>query len=368
MIPYILLFALVMFLTVIAQTTYNKSKKLSIALSVICVLILSLFAGFRSLDVGIDISVYGERFFRYCRRFSTIISYLSTLNMEKGYLVLNYLVYKLSNNLHVFLFVLQLISASIVYIIAYREKEKGSMWLIVLTYLLLWYNTTFNILRQSISVAILLYAYKFIEDKKYIKYAISVGIAFLFHKSSILCLAIPILGILSKTKLKKVYTFLMVTTILILYNSLDFIIYCVENIFPFLEKYLRYFDFAENIPNINWKFAFFKLVMLLGILIFSKRLRKQETTKENNSLLILMAILDVLLYCSSAVIKYGYRTSYFFLAHLIILYPRIDWSLKGYKGRTLYRICVVVLLILYWYFRYAVIGYDGTIPYDFYWR
>ncbi len=368
MIPYILLFVLVMILTIMAQTTYNKSKKVSIALSVICVLILSLFAGFRALDVGTDISVYGERFFRYCQRFPSFTRYISTLNMEKGYLFLNYIVYKISNNLHVFLFILQLISASVIYIIAYREREKGSMWLIVLTYLCLWYNTTFNILRQSISIAILLYAYKFIEEKKYIKYVIAVGIAFLFHKSAILCLTIPIISILSKTKLKKIYTFLMVVAVLILYNSLDFFIYIIENFFPFLEKYLRYFNLDENIPNINWKFAFFKLIMLIGILIFSKRLRTTETKKENSSLLIIMAILDVLLYCSSAVIKYGYRLSYFFLPHLIILYPRIDWSLKGYKGRTLYRICVVIFLILYWYFRYAVIGYDGTIPYHFYWR
>lgn len=362
MIIYFVVFAAVMLITIFAQTTYNKNPKLSKFLSLIAIVTLSLFAAVRGLTVGTDINIYGYRYFHSAGYYPNIFSYINFYESEHLYFALNYIVYSLTQNIHVLFFVFQFFIALVVYNIAYKEKENGAMWLYVFSYLMLWFNSSLNILRQSMAIFVILYAFRYIENKKYFKYIIFVLIASLFHKSALLCLAFPILSMLSNSKRQKMYLTLIVVATLIVYNYLDYIIIFAQNHLSFFQKYVSYLSNEE--ANINWYFALVKLIMLVGIIIFSK---KAENKKSNN-LLIMIAVIDLLLYCFSAYIKYGYRLSYFFLPHLIILIPRIDKSLENYSGRTLYRIFIIVSLIVYWIVRYCLVQYDGTIPYVFFWQ
>lgn len=362
MIIYFGVFAVVMLITVFAQTTYNKNPKLSKFLSLMAIVTLSLFAAVRGLTVGTDINIYGYRYFYSASYYSNIISYINFYGGEQLYFVLNYIIYSLTQNIHVLFFVFQFFIALVVYNIAYREKENGAMWLYIFSYLMLWFNSSLNILRQSMAIFVILYAFKYIENKKYFKYIIFVLIASLFHKSALLCLVFPILSILSNSKNQKIYLALIVLATLIVYNYLDYIIIFAQNNLSFFQKYVSYLSNGE--ANINWYFAAVKLIMLTGIIMFSKKVEN----KKSNNLLIMIAVIDLLLYGFSAYIKYGYRLSYYFLPHLIILIPRIDKSLENYSGRTLYRIFIIVSLIVYWIVRYCLVQYDGTIPYVFFWE
>jgi len=362
MVIYFVVFAIVMLITVFAQTLYKKNPKISKFLSLIAILILSLFAAIRGLTVGTDINIYGYRYFHSAGYYPNIISYLNFYETEHLYFVLNYIVYSLTHNIHVLFFVFQFFIALVVYNIAYKEKENGTMWLYILSYLMLWFNSSLNILRQSLAIFVILYAFRYIEDKKYFKYIIAVLVASLFHKSALLCLIFPLLSLLSNSKRQKLYLILIVIVTLIVYNYLDYIIIFTQNNMSFFQKYVSYLSNEEG--NINWYFAAVKLIMLSGIIVFSKK----AENKRSNNLLIMLAVIDLLLYCFSAYIKYGYRLSYFFLPHLIILIPRIDKSLENYSGRSLYRLFIIVSLIVYWIVRYCLVQYDGTIPYVFFWQ
>ena len=102
--------------------------------------------------------------------------------------------------------------------------------------------------------------------------------------------------------------------------------------------------------------------------LFMRKQTKETRKNEIGNTLIFIAILDFVFYCSSLFIMYGYRMSYFFLPHYIYLIPKIDKDLKDHKGRSTYRIFICIAFIVYWYYRYVKIGYDGTIPYIFYWK
>lgn len=361
---YFAIFLIVLVLTLFAQNSYNKHKKLSYFISFLCVLILSVFAGIRDYSVGTDINVYGLRYFEKVSTFSSLKECLNFFGTEQLYFALNYVVYILKGDMHIFLFIHQFILASIIYIIAYREKNVGTMWVYVFIYLMVWFNTSLNIIRQSLAIFVILYAFKYIEEKKYIKYIIAILIASLFHNTALVCLSIPLLIYIAKSKNKKIYIALICVSIFAIYFNFEMMVRFTSNIISNFSKYINYFeDERFTVVNFNLLFACGKAIILAVTLFFSRKLEN----KTGNNLLIIMLVLDLILYCSSAFVKYGYRVSYLFLVYYIYIIPRIDRSLKGSKDRNIYRLVIVIAFVMYWILRYVICKYDGTLPYIPYW-
>ena len=101
--------------------------------------------------------------------------------------------------------------------------------LYIFSYLLLTYNMTFNIIRQSISIFIILYSYKFIETKNYLKYIIGVIVATMFHTSALICALFPMIKIISNRK-HTLYLILLEITLSLLDITLSILMYMMEQI------------------------------------------------------------------------------------------------------------------------------------------
>ena len=363
MLVYVCTFFIVILLTYIAQILRKKSKYLSYGISIVCIIILATVAALRSNNVGIDIKVYALRYFEKCGEFSNLYKYLKHYEFsEPLYFILNYIVYNVSLNINVLFFIMQFFLASVVYIIAYKNKNNENLLLFVITYLCIWYNTSFNIIRQSLAIFIMLYAFKYIEKQNYKKYFLCVVIAFFFHKSVILCAFIPVLHTIAKKEKKYIYLTGICILLICIFNFIGNFIPKLIEIFPQFAKYFNYALREET--NFMPKYAFMKLIFLVGILLYTKETRK----KQIGNTLIFIAVLDFVFYCSSIFIMYGYRMSYFFLPHYIYLIPQIDKDLENYKGRDSYKLIITLLLVMYWFYRYVRVGYDGTIPYTFFWQ
>lgn len=365
MIEYISVFFIVIFLSCLAGYFIKRSKAISIFLSLVCIGLLSLLAALRGYSVGFDIHVYGWEYFYDSAGFPSLFSYLSFRNFkEPFYFALNYIIFKRSGNIHVLFFIMQFIMSFVVYTIAYREakSDNGTFFIYILSYLFIWYNSSLNIMRQSLALIFVLYGFKYLENRSYYKFLLCVFIAFLFHSSAILCAIFPLLNKVSNSKNSARKLLLICTILIIMFASSRLFVDKLILIFPFFTKYFNYILFSEG--NMIFNYAIFKILFLIVILLFSKPILK---LKQNNVLYYII-FLDVIFYLSSFFIKFGYRISYFFLPFYIYLLPRIDRSLKDYKGRDFYRIVLFCLLAFYWYYRFAVVGYDSTLPYVFYWE
>lgn len=361
MLIYLIVFLIVIILTFIAQIVYKKNKYVSYGISAVCIMILSLFAALRANTVGSDVLTYGLESFNKVGQFSSLFDYINSFDSEPAYYLLNYIIYYLTNNIHVFFFILQLINVIIVYNIAYKEKEN--MWLCVLIYLMLWYNASFNILRQTTALFIMLFAFRYLEKNKLLKYYICVFIAFLFHKSSLIYVVMPILNKLFNSKKYNIVYFIMIILMCLIYYAFgEEIISYISNVLPYFSRYATYFSIQET--NFNIKYFLVKLVIVMGTLLFVGNIYN----KKSNNFLIYSMILETLLYINSDFIRYGYRISYFFTLYYIILIPRIDSSLMKETNRKIFRLFIVSTFLFFWYFRNVRVGYDATIPYMFYWN
>lgn len=175
---YIVLLPILLFFSIIAE------KRKSFSYVFIIVVLLTIIAGFRGKNVGIDTPNYIEKW-------SCIADGHPELayGFEEGFKLLSKGILRIYEN-YTFLFVLASFLTN--YLILRRMwdfKNIASLPCMVLCYYGSYYGYTFNIVRQFLAIAVLFYFSKLLEKRKYIKYITIVLFCSIFiHQSSIICI------------------------------------------------------------------------------------------------------------------------------------------------------------------------------------
>ena len=186
MIEYVICFLLSIFFTFKAEKNFKeKNKKNAIIFSIIAILIPSILSGARALTIGVDVKVYVEPTFQRALYVNSIFEFLQIFDLEPLYLVLTYVVAKFTNNIHWLLFVIQLIIITLIYIASYKNKEYSPMWLSMCVYFLTFYNTTYNLTRQALAVAFIIFSISYMREKKYLKSFFIFCVAMMFHTTAL---------------------------------------------------------------------------------------------------------------------------------------------------------------------------------------
>lgn len=83
----------------------------------------------------------------------------------------------------------------ITYILVFSTLRKytDNLFLATLTYLAFFYTTSLGPIRQGVALAIVLYAYRYLVTKAYLKYIGAVVIAGMFHYTAFVCILIPVI-------------------------------------------------------------------------------------------------------------------------------------------------------------------------------
>lgn len=242
MIPYLLVFLIVGFIA--GQSSINNYRVSSILL-VICVLILSTFAGVRDDTVGTDLHVYIIYVWNHISEITNFYTMLSdeVWGVEIGYRTLNYCVSRFTNDIHWFLFFAQFLSVSIIAYISFLERSSIKTGFVMMVYMLHLYVFSFSAARQSIAICFFVLAYYlFIYKKKKIFPVILYFIALSFHNSIVLAILLPIVYYLfSKygNNEMKLYIGVIVITI-ILYYAFKTVLVEIVNFGLLADKYSMY--------------------------------------------------------------------------------------------------------------------------------
>lgn len=234
MIYYITLFLILLILAVNYEITgYKKGKNILIFM---IIFILAF-----NYQMGTD-------WFNYQRVYENIIpnisfsdffSKSSVSSLEKGYILLNVLFFKLGFNYELFMGITLSICIYILLNIIYEKSDNYylSFFIFIVAYLLI--NAFEPVIRQLISVTILAYGFKYIEKRKLFKYLLVVVLAFCFHQSAVIGVFIYFIPLI-KIKLKNI--FLVTILIYALILMIPFILETISKIIPILEKYINYLN------------------------------------------------------------------------------------------------------------------------------
>lgn len=323
------------------------------------ILLPSFFAGIRE-NIGTD-------FTQYSKIFTSILNNTSVLEfrlneIEPGYMLLNKICILFNGNYHWVLFFSQLITIGFVIAFLWREKEYIHPAWGVFLYMTNYYQRSLNIVRQSIAIAICLYAFTFLCDGKKNKfiYIALVLLAASFHTSALLCILVPVLAEFYKNKELKVLHWISFGVVLLMILGRKYVGILVGIVLNSPNYYASYF-IRDAASNSSWIMYMFKIFLLIYpiIFVYPKILKNRNYLFYTN----LMMIGLVLGLFSKFTLTYVDRISYYFSYLIIIVIPFV-FKIIGKKNYPIIVGSYTWITWLFWIYNYFIKGYSGTIPFQ----
>ena len=354
MLPY---YILVIIPTVVYLLGIYKGKKLNKQCIYLFFLILLLILSLRGITCGRDLKMYSY-FFELMKGFSFNQVFSYSKKGEVLFFVLNKLISLIGGNFQFFLFVVAIIS-TIPIAIFYRKKTDNAILTIALFLTVAPFPMFFSGLRQAIAMGLVLLAFKYIEEKKLLKYIICILVISLFHISAIIAL---LFYPAYHSKIKKNWLLIIIPFFIITYIF-------KEQIFMF------FLEFGNSIYQETYgritstgQYSILVLLVLFDIYCFvlpDKELLTKEFIGLRN-ILLLSTLIQLFVPINMNVM----RLNYYSLLIIPILIPKVACVCsKSFK--KLLQISFVVMIIFFMtYFIYN--GYTGNnnldiFPYTTFW-
>ena len=316
------------------------------------VIILSLVSGFRAVTVGIDTKTY-DSIFRFISSGNTAKIY----GIEESFIYICSKILRIWNN-NQFLFVLfAFISYGLCIFRLWHDREWIAFRWSVFSFYILLFPFSLNGLRQFVAISIVFYSTKFIKEGKYLKFAVTILVASLFHSSAVIGLAYFIFELIFLKyfdEKRRLYIFLLAGIGMCVSISVAL---------GLLNRYSRYFDKQSQSLGVM---MFFKIAMLLfSIVIVDKPLNKKEQYYRASGRW--SYFVGLLLNSLSYVFLYMGRIGlYFYIFESIHI--GCFFKTKKQTSWVMLSKFAYVLILMYYLYNNIANGGQGEIPYRFYWQ
>lgn len=350
MLIYFLGFLLSIIFTLLSIKT--KNVKLQKILRIVAILPFLLISAFR-YNVGIDTwKNYGPAFdsiANYGEHFDTWEFLL--IKYEVGFSLLMLLLANICKHSVILFTVCSIVTIGFTYISIYQQS-KNTLFSIFLFFFSGAFLLSMNGMRNYMSLAIVLYAIKYIKDNKFWKYLFWIFLASLIHKTALLFL---ILYPLYKFKLSlKQIVILLVTSIL----SLPFI----DKVIAFLLSRTSYIDyFIGDTGSVDPLYSMLLINSIL-LLLFLLNYKKCKEDKLYN-LFLKMQVISVIVCLFSFKIPQTYRIEQIidFIQILSIPYNFHCLKEKTKLNKQYYTLFLIGIIIIYCgYFTRSFIFTDSN--------
>ncbi|TYC50695.1 EpsG family protein [Weissella muntiaci] len=297
-------------------------------------------------DVGVDFMSY-----KYYFDFSNNL----VLPFEKGFIGLIFFVRSVATNSQYLFIVVSLITIFFIFK-AISDQSTGPFLSIFMFLTLYMYFSSFNILRQYISVALIFYAVKFIKVKQFTAYYFVVLLAISIHSSALIFLLLPLVvrRIIRRSTLVLI---MILEFIFFLYST--YWISLIAIIIPKMAIYTGTQSVVHGTANM--------LALIVGsalIVYFLNKDQLDQLNPNNNIYGLLMTMLFPMLFFFDNIVVQ--RLGVYFIIFLIVFVPSELELLKQGRYRILqlpfYMLCLI--LGIYSFNNQLALDNSGVLPYQ----
>ena len=163
----------------------RESAKFRPIVRIIIPIVYTLLIGLRDTSIGNDTETYYEHYYYYGQFGCDFI--------EPGFDWLNRIMFSMGYNANHFFIVNAAITMFFIYMALNRLKEKNYTYTAFCMYLLT-FTFLVNGMRQGVACGILIFAHRFIEERRIIPYILTILLAAQFHASALILLPLYFLG------------------------------------------------------------------------------------------------------------------------------------------------------------------------------
>ena len=381
MIVYIQCFFASLLLFAIVPKIKREQQVIIIAFALV---IPCFLAAIRDNSIGTDVMVFLRPIYTAAEQATNFKNYLNTSwfhiykyntvsDYEFGFVLVVYTVTKVFHSISSVKFAIEFLILCPIYLALKRYCKEIPTWMGMAVFYFLFYNQTFNLMRQYIAIAFLFLGIMGYLRKDSVKHYLTFQIiALLFHSSSIA--GIPIFLIARYIKDPN-----MQCTDDSLQNKKG---RCVDKgakilfltavgvgvllAFGIISKVLTLMGLGRYIGYVAGELSFMPnqvLIRLPIILLCVLGWRKLTYEYSSTSFLMTMIIYTVIFSQFAGSSTFGARIAVYFAIFQVVLIPQIMFS-NVFGSRI--DICQPLLfgyLVFYWCYFYGILGMDATLPF-----
>jgi hypothetical protein len=271
MIYYLICFASSLFLLWFGQKLkHGQCELLRWVIYGIALLIPATLAGVRDWSVGADIMHYAYPIFKEAGIVPNIGAFNAGYDnwIGIGYLWLNILMSRITDNFNMVLFIIMFIEIVFVFLTIYQWRNKFPIWLGMLVFYTFFFNLALSATRQSLALSIAFCGIKFLFERKFLFFAFWVYLGSLFHSSIIIILAYyPLFLYANKYASKKSTLLLSLILLLLIIFSNEILAYfltLMSDIIPRADIIVKHYLDSTNGENSGYKtFVYFAFLPIL---------------------------------------------------------------------------------------------------------
>lgn len=324
-------------------------------------LLLILLLSCRSEMVGRDLLIYKDKF-----ETAAIYSFRSTLKVEEDTLfgVMNWVIRQFTDSFQVYLTIVALITVLPIAMIYSDDKQYGFLKIVLFMNMSV-FIMIFSGLRQSLAISIGMIAYKYVKEKKPLRFLLFALIAWGFHHTGFMIL---LYYPLYHLRLQK--------------NQLWFAIPFVATIFAFNKQIFGWLtDVASSVfgdrydVEVQETGAYLMIILFVLFTIAAFFFPDEEKMDDETVGLRNFLLMTVLLQCFAPVHNLAMRMNYYFIVFVPITVPKVlKYSKDNIKDvAKIAKIVIVGFFVSYYLYTTYVscktgISTLGTYPYIPFWK
>lgn len=337
------------------KSKYNNGK---IVYLVLVALILILFVGLRSIDVGADTITY-KKIFDWAKDYPSF--YLGFISWQSGGVepLFYFITYIFAHFLNFQYYLIFLAIISILPIIIVIGKYSNNIYFSLFLYISFGYfSFALSGLRQAAAIGICMIAFDAAIEKKIKKFFITVIIAILFHKTAFLFL--PVYWLINIKKGR--YNIVLFGGLLITVFALRSRLYSILNLFA-----RQSYEIASTDQGGYRMFLVMLFTVIIGWIYYYKFIRINSESDNNLSWLLLQMISVSALMWPIANLNAELNRMYYYYHIFIVLYiPNLIKSINR-KNRILF-IFLFMIISCYYLESYIIGGNLKYYPYIPFWE
>lgn len=338
-----LYFIFILFLLLFSIGRIGKVKNNTVLLFVM--LWLWLLATIRSLDIGNDTKNYYHLFNSIAN--GANIQVWST-RYEIGYLLLNKLISRMTDNFWVFLSIVNMI----IYFAYYLFFKNYSVNPIMSVFMFFTFGTwgqTVNIIRLQLAIAMALYAYICKDKKKYILLVVLSLLAFSFHRISLVFL----LYLFVPRTITKKFNIAAIVATAVGISILPMLMQIVAGYIPYFSGYLSHSMYVMGEAKLATVINIVMRLLLLSICWYfylSQATVNASLTETENHIISYqfnMVFVSTLLMVLSLRFNLLDRCSFFYWTFSYVLIPNVLSRIENNGNRSILRGFILLLGVAY---------------------
>lgn len=331
----------------------SNIKNSNLVLTIIMTVQLFILSAFRHYTVGYDTVNYVNRYSIIgSTSFNNLPNIAERLDFEMGYIYLNKFLTFINKDYRMLLIATSFFILVSIGVFIY--KYSNIAWLSYFVFISLGYwGSSLNVLRQFISISILLLSIHFVKESKFIYFLICVFIATTIHTSAIFFIVVyP----LSKLKLNKYFYLLYFIALIFLARFAQPLILWVMNNFG-------YSDLSNRLDSGSGVGMLVLLIIILaGSLLFK---RQTDAYIENFDLYIKILLVGIMLNVLALNFAMIGRAMLYFTIINILLIPNLISAMQNRYNRIIVTSAVVITFLWFYIFVLLQVDAGGIVPYIF---